>query len=132
MRRANRYSSIIERIFSSKYLPGMHAIEFEREEIVRFAAELGVDLPKNLGDVVYSFRCRAALPKGIRSTAGATEMWICRPLGAQFMRNGVIALFEFAESESGVGIVAEKHYKLVPPGEMSEADLEAYCGRTLD
>lgn len=42
------------------------------------------------------------------------------------MNEDVIALFEFAEGEKGVGIAQEKHYKLVPPDEVTESDLEAY------
>jgi len=48
------------------------------------------------------------------------------------MADDTIALFEFEESENGIGIVAERHYKLVPPEEVSEADLEAYRGRVSE
>ena len=57
---------------------------------------------------------------------------ICRPVAAQFMQDGVIALFEFEQSENGVSIAAERHYKLAPPEEVTEADLEAYRQRTSD
>ncbi len=57
---------------------------------------------------------------------------ICRPLAAQFMQDEVIAMFEFEEGEKGLGISSEKHYKLVPPEEVTEADLEAYRNRTSD
>src|SRR5919108_14586 len=36
---------------------------------------------------------------------------ICRAIGAQFMAEGVIALFEFEEGEGGVTIGDEKHYR---------------------
>jgi hypothetical protein len=42
------------------------------------------------------------------------------------MENDVICLFEFNEDESGVGIATEKHYRLVPPDEVTESDLENY------
>ena len=51
---------------------------------------------------------------------------ICRPIAAQFMAGGVIALFEFAQDDDGVGIFSERHYKLVPPDEVTEEDLKAY------
>ena len=57
---------------------------------------------------------------------------ICRPIAAQFMEDNVIALFEFEQSENGVGITSEKHYKLVPPEEVTEADLDTYRQRTSD
>jgi hypothetical protein len=79
--RRRRYAQIMERIFLSHYSEGARRVEFEREDIVRAAAELDIPLPKNLGDVVYSFRYRAELPKSIRSRAPEGETWIIRPAG---------------------------------------------------
>ena len=259
------YSKIIEKIFFSKFKRGMKAVSFERQDIVRAAKDLGISLPKNLGDLVYSFRYRASLPGTIQSKAGKGETWIirpmgisqyqfvlvpdipllpnenmivvkvpdstpgivakyafndeqallarvrynrlvdiflsitcyslqnhlrttvpnmgqvetdeiyvgldkkgvhyvvpvqakggadklgivqieqdfgvcahrfpllvCRPVAAQFMRDGVIALFEFAQSEEGIGIALEKHYKLVAPEEVTESDLSDYLKRRGD
>lgn len=261
-KKANRYSAIIEKIFFSKYEKGMREVPFEREEMERFATKLKVKLPKNLGDLVYSFRYRALLPATITSLAGKQEIWIirpagrskysfalvkdtpilpnehmavtkvpdatpgivakyafndeqallakvrynrlvdifsgvtcyslqnhlrttvpdmgqvetdeiyigldkkgahyvfpvqakggkdklnvvqieqdfavcatkfpllvCRPIAAQFMDEGVIALFEFESGENGVTISSEKHYKLVAPKEVTDADLQTYRGR---
>jgi len=77
----NRYAQIIEHVFLSRYQPGAEEVEFEREDIERAAAELGVKLPKNLGDVVYSFRYRASLPESIRRAAPVGRQWIIRPAG---------------------------------------------------
>ena len=55
---------------------------------------------------------------------------VCRPIAAQFTEDGVIALFEFEEGEKGVGICSEKHYKLVPPKDVTDEDLATYRGRT--
>ncbi len=261
-RRTNRYSVIIEKIFFSKYQSGMREVSFEREEMERVASKLKVKLPKNLGDLVYSFRYRALLPQTITSLAGEHEIWIirpagrsrytfalvkstsilanerlavtkvpdatpgivakyafndeqallakvrynrlvdiftgvtcyslqnhlrttvpemgqvetdelyvgldkkgahyvfpiqakggkdklnivqieqdfavcarkfpllvCRPIAAQFMDEGVIALFEFESGEDGVTISSEKHYKLVPPEDVTDADLGTYRSR---
>jgi hypothetical protein len=261
-KKANRYSAIIEKIFFSKYEKGMREVPFEREEMEKFASKLKVKLPKNLGDLVYTFRYRAMLPEKITSLAGAEEIWIirpsgrskysfaliknkpilpnelmaitkvpdatpgivakyafndeqallakvrynrlvdifsgvtcyslqnhlrttvpemgqvetdeiyigvdkkgahyvfpvqakggkdklsivqieqdfavcaakfpllvCRPIAAQFMDGGVIALFEFESGENGVTISSEKHYKLVSPKEVTDADLQTYRGR---
>ncbi|MGA2869281.1 MAG: hypothetical protein ABSF34_08990, partial [Verrucomicrobiota bacterium] len=78
-KRVNRYSAIIEKLFFSKYEKGMREVPFEREEMEKFAAKLKVKLPKNLGDLVYSFRYRALLPVAITSLAGEQEVWIIRP-----------------------------------------------------
>jgi hypothetical protein len=57
---------------------------------------------------------------------------ICRAIAAQFMLDGVIALFEFEQSEDGVRIAGEKHYRLVPPDEVTEEDLRGYRERLSD
>jgi hypothetical protein len=259
------YSAIIEKIFFSKFRSGMKEVSFERQDIVKVANELGISSPKNLGDLVYSFRYRASLPKSIQSEVGEGEIWIirptgvaqyqfvlvpdipllpnenmiaikvpdstpgivskyafndeqallakvrynrlvdiflgitcyslqnhlrttvpnmgqvetdevyvglskkgihyvvpvqakggtdklgivqieqdfgvcanrfpllvCRPVAAQFMRDGTIALFEFAQSDQGIGIISEKHYKLVPHEEVTDSDLIDYSERRCD
>lgn len=265
MAREHIYTSIIESIFQSKFKPGMQEVDFGREDIVHFGNKLKIPLPKNLGDLIYSFRYRAALPGSIQETAGEGEAWIirpagrskyrfvlvpnrplvpnetmiatkipdstpgvvakyafndeqallarvrynrlidiflgiacyslqnhlrttvpkmgqvetdeiyvgldkrgahyvvpiqaksgpdklsivqieqdfavcahkfpsllCRPIGAQFMVDDVIVLFEFEQGDQGVGMVAEKHYKLVPPSEVTESDLSAYRSRMAE
>jgi hypothetical protein len=47
-------------------------------------------------------------------------------MSAQFMKEGIIALIEFGEDERGVGVVAERHYRLVPPDQITNSDLESY------
>jgi len=54
---------------------------------------------------------------------------ICRPLAAQFMPGDVIAMFEFERAKTDFAIVSEKHYRLVPPEELTAKDLELYRGR---
>lgn len=263
MREPNRYGRIIERIFLARYQEGQRDVPFEREDIVRVAEELGIKLPKNLGDVIYSFRYRAALPDAIQTRALEGEAWIirpdgrsryrfvavadrpivptammaetkipdatpgiiakyassdeqgllaklrynrlidvftgvtcyslqnhlrttvpgigqvetdeiyvgldrrgahyvfpvqakggkdkinvvqieqdaalcahkfpaliCRPIAAQFMRNDLIVLFDFEEGEHGLALSSEKHYRLVPPEDVTATDLEAYRTRT--
>ena len=69
------YSRIIEDIFLSKYSPGDQAVPFQRSDIQQSAEKLGVKLPKNLGDVIYSFRYRAEFPDSIRKTEPADLGW---------------------------------------------------------
>lgn len=80
-KKPNRYTQLMERIFLSAYQPAALKIPFRREDIERVAAELDIRLPKNLGDVIYSFRYRAALPTAISVTAPEGKMWIIRPQG---------------------------------------------------
>ena len=262
-REPNRYEQIIERIFLAHYAPGTEEFVFTRDEITSHATELGIELPKNLGDVIYTFRYRAELPASILDLAPEGKTWsihpagrgryrfvaetpfdcspnphlaevkvpdatpgiiamyalsdeqallaklrysrlvdvftgvtcyslqshlrttiprrgqietdelyigldrrgahyvfpieakganekighvqvmqdillcrfkfpglICRAIGAQFMADDLIGLFEFEESEDRVRIVTEKHYRLVEPENLSPEDLEAYRNRS--
>lgn len=77
----NRYSQIIEEIFSKYFRKGAKEILFERADIVRAAKKLRMKLPKNLGDILYSFRYRTPLPDGIVEKAPKGFEWIIRPAG---------------------------------------------------
>lgn len=50
----------------------------------------------------------------------------------KFMEDDLIALFEFEEGENGIALSSEKHYRLVPPDEVTPEDLELYRRRTPD
>ena len=56
---------------------------------------------------------------------------ICRPIAAQFMKAGGIAIFEFEQEADGIKIAAERHYYLVQPAELTTEELESYKTRTL-
>jgi hypothetical protein len=77
----NRYSQLIEHIFLEGYKTGDQELEFERDEIVTHAKKMKIDLPKNLGDLIYSFRYRAALPEALQNKAPEGKEWIIRPAG---------------------------------------------------
>lgn len=79
---ATTYQRIIELIFHERYDGESDRIEFERETLVRAADRLGVDRPKNLGDVIYSFTAhRQPLPATIRETAPEGEVWTLAQAG---------------------------------------------------
>jgi len=80
-KKANRYAAIIGRIFGNHFKKGKTQFEFSRDELVETAASLGIDLPKNLGDPIYSFRFRNALPKEISATAGPDREWVIELAG---------------------------------------------------
>lgn len=61
-KKLNRYAQIIERVFLDNYVSGANEVEFSRSEIQSVAGTLGIKLPSNLGDVLYSFRYRYELP----------------------------------------------------------------------
>ncbi len=70
------YERIIELIFKEHYRPNVTSFAFEREEIATAAAKLKVKAPKNVGDVLYSFRYRRLLPDSIRTKAREGYEWI--------------------------------------------------------
>lgn len=78
---SNRYSALIEDIFNQKYHEGDEEVAFERSDLVHTAEKLGIKLPKNLGDIVYSFRYRANLPASICQRAPEGLEWVIRPTG---------------------------------------------------
>lgn len=256
----NRYHALAERVFVERYRDGDLVVEFARGEIESAASELGIALPKNLGDIIYSLRYRTDLPKAISDTAPKGMEWtikgmgrsryafclvpkielgpnpslaatkipdatpelvaalalsdeqallakirynrildlflglvtyslqshlrttvkaigqievdelyvgvdrrgrqfvipvqakggkdrlraiqteqdialcrhrfpglICRPISAQFMTDGRMALFELVEQEGQIRILEERHYVLVPAADISAADLATYC-----
>ena len=53
---------------------------------------------------------------------------LARPVAAQFLADGVIALFEFAlDDEDQVVIAAEKHYRLVAQDDLTPEEIERYA-----
>ena len=77
----NRYEVLVEKIFFDHYQEGVTSFEFERPEIASAAESLAIDLPKNLGDVIYSFRFRNALPEKIIHTQPLGSEWIIQLAG---------------------------------------------------
>jgi hypothetical protein len=263
--RLNRYTQLIEHIFTSHFKAGAQEIPFKRCDLEKAAKALGIERPKNLGDVIYRFRYRGTLPASIQARAPSGHEWlirsagrgryefvavtnaiispdlmlsetkvpdatpgvvamyalsdeqallaklrynrlidlltgvtcyslqshlrtqvkglgqvetdelyvgidrrgahyvfpvqakgsrdnlsvvqieqdfalcaarfprlICRPIGAQFMSGDLIALFEFERTERGVAKLTEKHYRLVPPDQLSTDELETYRRRPID
>lgn len=80
--RAAAYSRIIETIFLRHFKKNIKRVDFDRQEIASIARELNVPVPKNLGDVLYSFRYRRPLPERIARTCTAGSEWIIRSYGA--------------------------------------------------
>ncbi len=80
--RSAAYSRIIETIFFRHYRKNSKRVDFTREEIAQIAGELKIPVPKNLGDVLYSFRYRRPLPDKILKTCAAGYEWIIRSSGA--------------------------------------------------
>jgi hypothetical protein len=86
MAKTNRYQSLISKIFFDRFDSGMVAFEFERGALEHAADVIGIKLPKNLGDVIYSVRFRTQLPQDILDTQPAGMEWIIEGAGRSAYR----------------------------------------------
>jgi hypothetical protein len=88
----NRYKVLIESIFFDHWTNGALEFEFARKEIKDKADQLGIVLPDNLGDVVYSIRYRTPLPQKVIVTQPAGREWIIEGAGRSRKCIGFITL----------------------------------------
>jgi hypothetical protein len=79
--KANRYAEIVSAVFRKHYRKGATRLSFERDEFAAAARVKGIELPKNLGDAVYSFKYRVEMPEAIVSTAPEGYEWIIAGAG---------------------------------------------------
>lgn len=84
------YARIIEQIFLTHFTKGATEVTFGRDEIAGVAKSLRIRLPKNLGDVIYSFRYRTSLPEKVQQTAPSGMQWIIRPAGRSKYRFALV------------------------------------------
>ncbi|WP_069863189.1 endonuclease [Pseudomonas citronellolis] len=103
-RKPNRYAAIIEKVFFSHYSEGVREFQFARDEIVTVAAELKIDLPKNIGDLIYSFRYRYDLPQRILDTAEEGLEWIIEGRGQALYRFRLAKMSRIVPNEQLVTI----------------------------
>jgi hypothetical protein len=78
---ANRYKALIEKIFLDRYQDGVTQIPFARVDLETAAEALGLVLPKNLGDVVYSMRYRTTMPEALLFRQPTGMEWIIKGAG---------------------------------------------------
>lgn len=79
--RPNRYQALIEKIFLDRYATGSREVLFERDELVKAAKNLRIDLPKNLGDVIYALRFRIAMPAKVAALQPQGYEWVIEGVG---------------------------------------------------
>lgn len=71
-----QYETIINEIFRRHYEGNCNEFTFLREEIEKVGNEMGVGVPRNLGDVVYTYRHRRPLPPEILATQPGGMFWL--------------------------------------------------------
>jgi hypothetical protein len=70
------YKQIIEAVFHRHWKKGKTEFSFERPELLDVCEGLNIPRPKNLGDVIYTFRYRQNLPKSILDTQPKDRAWL--------------------------------------------------------
>lgn len=80
----NRYLDIINWVFRRNFRNGATEVGFPRTELAEAAHDLGLDVPKNLGDIVYSIRYRTEIPAEIDQLAPAGMTWALFPAGRSY------------------------------------------------
>lgn len=75
-KKENRYSSLVGYVFEHGFKKGKTEFSFTRDQFVAAAKKLRITLPKNIGDVLYSFRYRCPLPEGVLKTQPEGHEWV--------------------------------------------------------
>lgn len=70
------YTQLMREVFFSNYRAGLREFVFGREEFSDAAKKLNLATPKNIGDIVYSFRYRRSLPPEILETQPDGYFWL--------------------------------------------------------
>jgi hypothetical protein len=71
----NRYRQLMDKIFFDRYRPGLTRVDFLRKDMSEAANALGITLPKNPGDITYSFRFRTTFSDRMRATEPEGLSW---------------------------------------------------------
>jgi hypothetical protein len=74
------YRMVIEQVFSDKFKTTKKPVDFTRDYVVQVAKKLGVD-PKNVGDIIYTYRFRRKFPESITSKAPKGSQWVILGVG---------------------------------------------------
>lgn len=80
------YDKIILRVFMSHFGPSAREFDFPRSDLSDAATAVGVEVPKNLGDIVYTYRYRRQLPRPIRAKEPTGKSYRIRGVGAATYR----------------------------------------------
>ncbi len=100
----NRYSALLESIFFDHYDQKGNPFIFERSELESKAGEIKIKLPKNIGDIIYSFRYRNRLPTKILDTQPDGLEWIIEGAGTAKYRFKLVSSTRVIPNENLIKI----------------------------
>ena len=76
-----KYDDIISGIFFDRYEAGATSVRFERNDLATKAHQLEIAIPKNLGDIIYTYKYRKRLPQEIINTEPESFYWLIKNVG---------------------------------------------------
>ena len=76
-----KYDDIISGIFFDRYEAGATSVRFERNDLATKAHQLEIAIPKNLGDIIYTYKYRKRLPQEKINTAPESFYWRIKNVG---------------------------------------------------
>lgn len=88
----NRYKALIDKIFFDHYDKDASSFEFVRQELKDAALYLDIELPDNLGDVIYSFRFRTEFPNSVVATQPEGMEWVIELSGRSRYRFSLVKI----------------------------------------
>lgn len=100
VKKQNRYDALIEKIFFDHHVDGNESFIFKRDEIEQASAFLSIKLPKNIGDVLYSFRFRNELPESILATQPKGKEWLIEMVGKGIYQFSLVKLNRIIPNET--------------------------------
>lgn len=99
------YEAVILRVFNGSHRKGAKDVDFSRAQVLEAAAQLGLS-PKNVGDLLYTYRYRKQLPPSIRDKAPKGHVWVIRGTGAAKYRfAAVLEDYAFVRPRAGLAEV---------------------------
>ena len=70
------YADLIAAVFLRHYVEGEYEFFWKKDEFEEEAAKRGITLPRNIPDVIYTFRHRREMPSEIQELAPEGKEWI--------------------------------------------------------
>lgn len=104
----NRYKRLLGHIFFDEsfgaYEAGTKEIQFAREDLERAAKALDIQLPKNLGDVVYAIRYRTPMPQSILDIQPEGMEWVIEGVGRSLYKFCLVPINRIVPNPSMIAI----------------------------
>ncbi|WP_019498667.1 hypothetical protein [Pseudanabaena sp. PCC 6802] len=100
----SRYKSLVSKVFLDRYREGLTEVPFMRSDLESAAQDLGIELPKNIGDALYSIRYRTQMPDEVLATQPEGREWIIEGKGKASYAFSLVSINRIVPNEALVKI----------------------------